>query len=309
MRRVLVVALLLLGGWSVAASQGQRTPEKRVRDIQNVRDNLYFISGGDTFEVGRHTFTGGNVAVFVTTTGVVLVDTMDPGLGEGILAQVRKVTDKPVTMIINTHTHRDHSGSNTEFPDPVEIVAHEATRASMALTTCQPVTNCDAFKGENEKYLPQTTFEDKLSLGNGKDQIDLYYFGRGHTDGDAWVVFPAARAMHAGDMFARKYMPAVVFTNNGSATEYAQTLNRAVNEIQNVDTVIGGHTPIPVTWLDFQDFVDFYNDFVSYVQQGKEAGENADQVASAYTVPARYNGYFADPGRVRSNVEALFDGR
>jgi cyclase len=67
---------------------------------------------------------------------VVLVDTMLPAAGRLILAQIKSVSDKPVTTIINTHTHFDHSGSNAEFPATVEFVAHENTRANMAKTTC-----------------------------------------------------------------------------------------------------------------------------------------------------------------------------
>ena len=153
-------------------------------------------------------------------------------------------------------------------------------------------------------------FKDKLSLGSGRDQIDLYYFGRGHTSGDAWVVFPAVRAMHTGDMFQRRNMPSIDIANsNGSASEFAPTLNRALKEITNVDTVIGGHTPTVVTWLDFKDYVDFYNDFVGFVQQEKKAGKSADQVASSYRIPARYNGYYADPNRVKQNVQAIFAGK
>ena len=128
MRRALVaISLITAGGLSIGAAalqQPQKLPP--VRDIQKVRDNLYFISGGDTYD--RATWTGGNTAVLVTAKGVVVVDTMLPGAGPSLLARIKSVTDKPVITIINTHTHFDHSGSNTEFPATVEFVAHEGTR-------------------------------------------------------------------------------------------------------------------------------------------------------------------------------------
>ena len=315
MRRLfLSLVILACGGLSMAAAHQERAASvRKVRGIQNVRDNLYFITGGDTYEVGegRPTYTGGNVAVFVTEEGVVLVDSMLSGSGPEILEQIKKVTEKPIIMLINTHTHYDHTGSNTELPAAVDFVAHENTKTSLSKATCEPVTNCDSFKGDNAKFLPETTFEDKMSLLSGKDQIDLYYFGRGHTDGDAWVagdIFPAVRAMHAGDMFQRKNMPAITAGNGGSATEFAHTLNKALEGIANVDTVIGGHTPTVSTWLDFEDFVDFYSDFFAFVQTEKSAGQSAAQVASAYRVGARYIGYYADRNRVRGNVQAIFDG-
>ena len=116
--------------------------------------------------------------------------------------------------------------------------------------------------------------------------------------------------MHTGDMFQTRNMPFIdTASSNGNATEFAQTLNKATNGIANVDTVIGGHTPTVVTWLDFKDFVDFYNDFVGFVRAQKAAGKSVDEVANAYRIPARYNGYYADPGRVKQNVQAIFDNK
>jgi glyoxylase-like metal-dependent hydrolase (beta-lactamase superfamily II) len=305
-RAVLLVALMFVGGALIGAAAGQQSqPLPPVRDIQKIRDNLYFISGGDTND--RSTWTGGNVAVLVTERGVVVVDTMLANAGRGILERIRSVTDKPVTTIINTHTHFDHTGSNTEFPASVEFVAHENTRANMAKPTCQPVTNCDAFKGQNAKYLPKRTYKDRLSLFSGKDQIELYYFGRGHTSGDTFVVFPAARAMHTGDMYPRSQMPFIDVANSGgSAVEFSQTLQNALTTIRNVDTVIGGHTPSPVTWNDFKTYAEFYADFLSSARSSMKKGTSAEEFAKAYRVPDRYKGFQATPQGVRANAEAIF---
>ena len=284
-RTVLVTAILAVGGLSIgaAALQQQQQKPQNVRQIQKLRDNLFFISGGELNE--RDTWTGGNSMVLVADKGVVLVDTMLPGAGRGILAQIKSVTDKPVTMVINTHTHFYHTGSNTEFPSTVEFVAHENTRANLAKEKCQPVTNCDAFKGENAKYLPKRTYKDKLTLFSGKDQVDLYYFGRGHTSGDTFVVFPAARAMHAGDMFPRQQMPFIDVANSGgSAVEFNSTLQKAVTTIKNVDTVVGGHTFTPVTWNDFKAYTDFYKDFFTGAQDAIKKGTAVDAFAKAYRV-------------------------
>jgi glyoxylase-like metal-dependent hydrolase (beta-lactamase superfamily II) len=302
-RTVLVTALVTVGGLSIGAAglQQQQKPQA-VRQIRQLRDNLYFLSGGDTYD--RSTWTGGNTLVFVTENGVVLVDTMLAAAGRPILAQIKSVTDKPVTTIINTHTHFDHTGSNVEFPSTVEFVAHENTRANMAIATCPPVTNCDAFKGENAKYLPKRTFKDKLSLFSGKDQVDLYYFGRGHTNGDTFVVFPAARAMHAGDMFPRAHVPFIdVAANSGSAVEFSQTLQNAVSTIKNVDTVVGGHTPSPVTWNDFKT----YTDFLTAAQDTMKRGAAVDDFVKTYRVPDKYKGFQADPQQVKANAQAIWD--
>jgi glyoxylase-like metal-dependent hydrolase (beta-lactamase superfamily II) len=307
---MLAAILVAVGGLSAgaAALQQQQAKPLNVRAIQKMRDNLYFISGGELNE--RATWTGGNSMVLVGDKGVVLVDTMLAGAGRGILGQIKSITDKPVTMIINTHTHFDHTGSNIEFPATVEFVAHEGTRANMARDKCEQVTNCASFQGENAKFLPKRTFKDRLTLFSGKDQIDLYYFGRGHTNGDAFVVFPAARAMHTGDMFPRQQMPFIDFANSGgSATEFGPTLQKAVAAITNVDTVVGGHTFTPVTWADFTTYTDFYNEFLRDAQAARKKGTSLDEFVKAYKVPEKYKGFNADAGSVRANAGAIFDGK
>src|SRR5438045_2327922 len=162
-RLTVLVALVLAGAASMIAGQQQQQPRPPVTlEIQKVKDTLYVITGG-----------GGNTAAFITDKGVVVVDTKLPGLGPQILEKIKSVTDKPVMMVINTHTHGDHVGSNNAFTGNVEFVAQENCKASMA--------KMPAFQGDGQKFLPGKTYTDKLSLLKGKEKIDLYYFGRGHT--------------------------------------------------------------------------------------------------------------------------------
>jgi cyclase len=217
------------------------------------------------------------------------------------------VTSKPVTMIINTHTHNDHTGSNTEFAPGVEYVAHENTKASLSRETCAPVTNCQSFKGENAKFLPKRTFKDELTLGRGRDQIDLFYFGRGHTNGNTWVVFPAVRTMHTGDMFQRKNMPFIDYENSGgSAVEFARTQSRALAAIKNVDTIIPGHFNGIMTWDDFKEGVAYYADFLSSVQKSMMEGRSVEQAAVSWKIPGRFQNFQTDAARVKSNVEGIY---
>jgi len=245
---------------------------------------------------------GGNTGVFITATGVVLVDTKNPNNGQSILDQVRAVTSKPVTMVINTHTHADHTGSNEFFKDNVVFVAHENTKTNM-----QKMTN---FAGDNAKFLPSRTFKDTMTLGTGADQIVLYYFGPSHTSGDAFVVFPALRAMHAGDAFASRSTPIIDTANGGSAVEYGKTLSKAAAAIKNVDTIINGHiTTGPTTFADLQMYADFNNEFITWVQSEIMAGKTAEQAAAEYKIPAKYAGYTAGNaafGGVAGNINTAY---
>ncbi len=149
-----------------------------------------------------------------------------------------------------------------------------------------------------------------MTLFSGPDQIDLYHFGRGHTDGDTFVVFRAARTMHTGDMFQRLGIPFIDVPNsNGSATEFGDTLTSAVAGIPDVDTVIPGHNPVPVTWNDFVAFRHFYNDIVTRTQEGKAAGRSVDEIVSAYSLPSEYSEFSAPEQSLRATVQYIFDGR
>jgi glyoxylase-like metal-dependent hydrolase (beta-lactamase superfamily II) len=260
MRRVGILTAIVVVGLAVAGAAAQREGGGGGRGggrggaaipptgaIRNVRGNLYIIPG-----------QGPNTAVLVTKTGVVLVDTKlasytDPVTkvttpnGEAILKQVRTVTDLPVTMIINTHSHPDHNGSNDYFPPTVEVVTHENLQKRVAAnqkTAALP------------NMLPDKTFKDRLSLGSGADRIDLYYFGAGHTDNDAFVVFPSQRVMHAGDLMAWNMAPLIDPNAGGSVIALADTLEKAAKGIRDVDLVIEGHDEV-ITWAGFLEYTRF----------------------------------------------------
>ncbi len=188
----------------------------------------------------------------------------------------------------------------------MEFVAHENAKANLSQATCPSVTNCDAFKGDNAKFLPKRTFADKLTLLKGKDRIDLYYFGRGHTNGDTWVVFPALRAMHTGDMFQRKNMPFIDAANNGgNALEFAQTLDRAAATIQGVDTGDPRSQSDADDLERLQGYTGYYGEFVAAVRKAVESGKSASDAASAYRPSERYKTYETDEARIKQNAESI----
>ena len=306
MRRSACLSLLtLLGLLLVAGTYGAQEPEAHPPiEVQRITDNLHVLASGTT--------TGGNTAVFITASGVVLVDTKLEGYGPDILEHVRRLTDKPVTTIINTHVHFDHSGANTEFPDTVHFVAHENIRRHWARTDCNPIpTNCDDFQGENAKYLPSTTFSERMSLFAGSDQIDLYYFGRGHTDGDTFVVFREARTMHTGDMFLGKWLPFIDAENGngGSALEFGRTLTKVIDGIPNVDTIITGHWETPLAWSDLVDYRGFYSHLIEHAQRGIAGGRSPEEAAAGYVTPERYGDYTAAAASVATIVNYVYQGR
>jgi glyoxylase-like metal-dependent hydrolase (beta-lactamase superfamily II) len=308
-RTVALTGIIVVGTLAVAVTRAQQEPS--ALRLEKVKDALYLITGGR----GSGSNAGGvagNTTVFVADAGVVLIDTKFPGFGMPIIDQVKSITSKPITTIINTHTHNDHTGGNREFPTGVEFVVQANTKTNMA--------RMDEFKGEKASWLPKRTFADKLSLLGGKDRIDLYYFGAGHTNGDAVIVFPSLRTVVMGDLFARKWAPLVDASNGGSAVAFPKTLSNALGTIKGVDTVITGHSTTtsgsgqsatfvrsnPVmTWADLQEYADFMRDFVAAAEAARKAGKSVDEAVSGLNLAARYRDY--NMAQAKADVQRVYD--
>jgi glyoxylase-like metal-dependent hydrolase (beta-lactamase superfamily II) len=275
MRRVHILALLVAIGTASVAVRAYQQPQQqgpKVIEVDKIKPNLYVLKGG-----------GGNTAVFVTANGVVVVDAKNPGWGTPILDKIKELTSKPVTTLINTHTHGDHVSGNVEFPATVDVVVQENTKTNME--------KMDIFKQNNGRGMAKKTFKDKMTLGKGDDQIDLYYFGSGHTNGDAIVVFPALRTAHLGDLFAGKGLPLVDAANGGSVLHYPETLNKVHGGVKNVDTIINGHMPNTTTWADLKEFAAFNQDFLTWAEGALKSGKPLEQAANDWKVPEKYQGY------------------
>jgi len=293
MRRGFALGVLLaLGGLVAVKAQPPAADAPKVIEVEKVKDNLYVLRGG-----------GGNTAVFLTANGVTVVDAKNPGWGKPILDKIKTLTPKPITMLINTHTHGDHVSGNVEFPATIDFVAQENTKANMEK---MPI-----FKEHNGVGMTKRTFKDKMTIGKGADQIDLYYFGPGHTNGDAWVVFPALRIMHAGDIFAGKNLPLVDGDNGGSVLHYPESLNKAYAGVKGVDTIINGHMPTQTTFADLKEFADFNQDFLTWAQAELKAGKTPAQAAPGWKVPEKYKGYSptvaANFGGLEGRIQRLAD--
>jgi glyoxylase-like metal-dependent hydrolase (beta-lactamase superfamily II) len=301
MNRGLVLgALVAVGAASAvtAAYQAQQQNAPQVVEVEKLKDNLFMLKGG-----------GGNTAVFVGTTGVVVVDTKNPGWGQPILDKIKELTDKPVMTIINTHTHGDHVSGNVEFPATVDIIVQENTKTNMQTMTnppwAAPAATPTIFDQNRGKGMPKRTFKDKMTIGKGPDEIDLYYFGRAHTNGDAWVVWPALRFAHAGDVFARKGLPLLDTNNGGSGVDIGTTLQKAHDGIKNVDSVITGHSTV-MTWADLAEYAQFNKDFLADVQAAVKAGKSVDEIAASWKMSDKYKGYAAPQDtQVKQNVNAV----
>jgi glyoxylase-like metal-dependent hydrolase (beta-lactamase superfamily II) len=158
-----------------------------------------------------------------------------------------------------------------------------------------------------------------MTIGRGAERVELYYFGRAHTGGDTWVVFPALRVMHTGDVFAIKAIPIIDANNDGSGVEYPKTIAKAA-ALPNIDTVITGHNRTALTMADLKLYADFNREFVEIVQAAKKGGHTIDDVVNSWKAPERFlkDGYMTPDeyrrlaglpmsARLRSNIEVIWN--
>ena len=206
---------LLLGSW---VAYTQNTPPAQLK-IEKVKDDLYNIIGD-----------GGNVAAYVTSEGVILVDDKYEPDHDQIVAQVKSVTSQPIRYILTTHHHGDHSGGNVKFEPAVEIISTANARANIVQHK-QPNAPANITPA-------QITFTDETAVFLGGKEVRARYYGRGHTNGDAIIYFPALKTIHTGDLMAGT-TPLIDYTGGGSVIEWTKTLDGALKI--DFDTVIPGH--------------------------------------------------------------------
>jgi glyoxylase-like metal-dependent hydrolase (beta-lactamase superfamily II) len=249
----LFVAVLVLHGAWVVYTQTPKPPGQL--RTEKVKGDLYMVSG-----------EGGNVALYSTTEGVVLVDDMFDRNHADILAQVKMVTDKPLKYVINTHQHDDHAGGDLKMLPIAEVIAHKNVYANLK-DLKQPYYEDTPGTPIG---LPRITFTDQLDVHLGGKDVQAYYFGRGHTSGDAVIYFPELKTIHTGDLFlatraggrGREGAPPrppgvpvyVDYVQGGSFMEWSKTLDGILK--LDFDTVIPGHGPLSTK----ADLVKFKSD-------------------------------------------------
>ena len=306
MKRIVVLTALIAAGAASYLTAQQDGQKPKVVVVEKLKDNLFILKGDGG---------GGNTTVFVQSDGITVVDTKNPGWGAPILAKIKELSPKPVTTIINTHTHGDHVSGNVEFPATVDIVVQENTATNMkamkAVTGLSkpgapPAPNI--FEQNGGKGLPKRTFKDRMTLFKGPDQIELYYLGRGHTNGDAWVLFPTLRVLTAGDIVSGKNLPLLDANNGGSGLEIGDTIAKAHSTFsKSADTVVTGHS-VNMTLAELQEYATFNREFADAVRAAKKKGETVEQIAKSWTMPAKYQGYApAAEARLLSNVQVIYD--
>jgi glyoxylase-like metal-dependent hydrolase (beta-lactamase superfamily II) len=214
--------------------------------LEKVSDRVYCLYG-----------RGGNVGFLVTDAGVMVVDDQYREVAEGIVAQIKSVTDKPIRFLVNTHYHGDHTGGNPVFIKFAEIIAHNSVRPRLLE---YPETIQKTFPGRL-----QAIEAERAGL---KDAADPYRLA---IEKDRDLL--AEKVLHMGDLFFNGMVPFIDALAGGSGRGYVRNLDQALALVPPDTKVIPGHGPVTDV-ATLRRFRSFMSDLVDEVEKAVKAGRS-----------------------------------
>jgi len=218
---------ILIFSW--VGLKAQTRPVEPVR-LEKLSDRAYQILGG----------RGANGGLYIGDNGVLVIDAkMTQESVEETLAAIKKITDKPLKYLINTHSDGDHVNGNKFFPQEVIIIAHENCRREFfhPRRDGQP---SEWLKPELAPYLPQLTFRHKMDIYLGSKKVELWYFGVGHTTGDIVVYFPEEKIAFIGDQIFIGRPQLIHAYKGGNSFAHVQTLSKMLATL-DAELFCSGH--------------------------------------------------------------------
>jgi len=225
---VLIAVVVLLTSVSFA----QRRASQPI-SFNKISDNLYEIPGG----------RGATGGLYIGDTGVLLIDAkMDQTSADQVIEGIKKITDKPIMYVVNTHSDGDHITGNRYLPKTAVFVAHENCRKDLF----RPDRNGNPSQWTNPDllpFVPSVTFRDKMTIHLGSKKVELWYFGVGHTTGDIVVYFPEEKTAFLGDQIFLTRPQLIHSYKGGNSFEHVKTLTKMLDTLY-AQKFSSGHSQI-----------------------------------------------------------------
>lgn len=233
--------------------------------------------------VGVFTERGGTIAYLTTPKGIAIVDSQFPEQSKHLIDELKKLSEKPIKLLINTHHHGDHSGGNISFKGIAEhVVAHENSLKNQQITAQKQ-------KSEDKQLYPDVTFSDTWKQKVGKESIKAHYFGAGHTNGDSFIHFEHANIVHAGDLVFNGRYPFIDRSAGASTKSWISVLDKALSTFDNETIFVFGHAfdpeKITGTKEDIKVFQDYLGKLLSFVESEMKSGKSKDEILKTTAIP------------------------
>ncbi len=233
--------------------------------------------------VGMFAEQGGTIAWMINKEGIVVVDAEFPDQATHLISLLKKQSDLPFEWLINTHHHGDHTSGNISFKGIVnKVAAHENSLKNQKNVAIKNKT-------EDKQLYPETTFSDTWKIKVGDEHIKAYYFGTGHTDGDAMIHFEHANIVHMGDLVFNRRYPFVDNSAGASVKHWPVALEKARKKFDKDTMFVFGHAFDPEKVIGTMDDViamqNFMEKLEDYVAGSIKAGKSKDDILKATSIP------------------------
>lgn len=234
-------------------------------------------------DIGIFEERGGTIAFLLSKDGIVVVDSQFPEQSGHLIGELKKRSEKPFRLLINTHHHGDHSSGNIAFKGIVEhVLAHENSKINQEKSAKQN-------KSEDKQLYPDQTFGSVWCQKLGKEKICLYHFGPGHTNGDSFIHFQHADIVHCGDLVFNRRHPYVDRGAGASIKSWIEVLNKALKEFSKKTLFIYGHAAngykVTGTNDDLNKFRDYLGNVLKFVEGEMRAGKTKEEILKATLIP------------------------
>ena len=271
-----IKSLLIVFISSFFFSNAQNQQEIKVETIK-LTDQVYMLVG-----------QGGNIGVFVSEEGLILVDDQYPHMTPKLKEAIAKISDKPIKFLLNTHWHGDHSGGNANFnSEEVVLVAHENVRKRMSTEQFNKEFNRKTPASPKEA-LPEITFTKDISFYMGDETIMVFHVHNAHTDGDAIVYFVNNNVLHMGDTYFNGKYPFIDLSSGGSIDGYIDASKKALLLINENTRIIPGHLA-KSNKAELVTFVTMLEDLRNKIQTEINNGKSLEEVAADATITKKYD--------------------
>jgi len=280
-------AIALIGGLAtINNTQAQSDFNAvQIKTIQ-ITDRIYMLEG-----------MGGNIGLTVSDDGVFMIDDQFAPLSNKILAAVKTISDKPLSYLVNTHWHGDHSGGNANMARHGAIItAHDNVYKRLSETQYNQL-----FKQENPaapaSARPKITYSDTMSFYINDERVDLVYIKNAHTDGDSVVHFTGSNVIHAGDLFFSGYYPFIDTSSGGSLEGYIAGMKKVMALCDDKTKIIPGHGPASGK-ADLKADLEVLELARDRIAQLVADGKTLEQVLAAKPMAdydKQYGGFFINP--------------
>jgi cyclase len=223
-------ALALLTGILLAVPYLASAQEDRFANVQvtatPVSGSVYMLTG-----------QGGNIGASVGADGTLIIDDQFAPLADKIQAALNGLGGGKPRLVLNTHFHGDHTGSNAHFGREGTIIAHDNVRLRLL----------DSEEELDRAALPLVTFDEHLTVHFNDEEIQIIHLPAGHTDGDSAVWFKNANVVHMGDQLFSGSFPFIDQASGGTVSGYLKNLETMLAMIPADAKVIPGHGPLSGT--------------------------------------------------------------